>query len=90
MTDVHDEVDQRVSQTADVIGVTTTGLAKRIAALQNMPCKILICEEAGEGKHLLVLNIASCVLPGALLSYVFCLHYNTRLVSDSADFHISQ
>ncbi|KAL8706504.1 MAG: hypothetical protein Q9201_000436 [Fulgogasparrea decipioides] len=48
LTDVHDEVDRRVLETADVIGVTTTGLARRIAALQRVKCKVVICEEAGE------------------------------------------
>jgi hypothetical protein len=33
LEDIHDEVDRRVLQTADVIGVTTTGLAKRISVL---------------------------------------------------------
>lgn len=47
-TNVYDEVDRRVLQTADVIGVTTSGLAKRIAALQHVSCKVIICEEAGE------------------------------------------
>ena len=47
-TNVHDEVDRRVLQTADVIGVTTSGLAKRIAVLQHVKCKVVICEEAGE------------------------------------------
>jgi superfamily I DNA and/or RNA helicase len=46
--DIHDEVDRRVLQTADVIGVTTTGLAKRISILQRVHCKVIICEEAGE------------------------------------------
>jgi hypothetical protein len=45
---VHDEVDRRVLQSADVIGITTTGLAKRIATLQRLRCKVVICEEAGE------------------------------------------
>jgi hypothetical protein len=45
---IHDEVDRRVLQTADVIGVTTTGLAKRISVLQHVRCKVIICEEAGE------------------------------------------
>lgn len=48
LSNVHDEVDRRVLQTADVIGVTTTGLAKRISVLQRVKCKIFICEEAGE------------------------------------------
>lgn len=48
LADIHDEVDRRVLQAADVIGITTTGLAKRISTLQRVRCKIVICEEAGE------------------------------------------
>lgn len=48
LSNTHDDVDRRVLQTADVIGVTTTGLAKRIATLKHIKCKIVICEEAGE------------------------------------------
>ena len=48
LSNVHDEVDRRALQTADVIGVTTTGLAKRISVLRRVKCKIVICEEAGE------------------------------------------
>jgi hypothetical protein len=48
LSNVHDEVDRRVLQTADVIGVTTTGLAKRISVLNRVKCKVVICEEAGE------------------------------------------
>ncbi|KAH9865451.1 hypothetical protein J1614_009035 [Plenodomus biglobosus] len=45
---IHDESDRRVLQEADVIGVTTSGLARRISMLQNVKCKVVICEEAGE------------------------------------------
>ena len=48
LTNVHDEIDRRVLQTAEVIGVTTTGLARRIETLQRVASKIVICEEAGE------------------------------------------
>jgi superfamily I DNA and/or RNA helicase len=48
LVNIHDEVDRRVLQDADVIGITTTGLAKRISALRRVRCKIVICEEAGE------------------------------------------
>jgi hypothetical protein len=48
LTDIHDESDRRVLQGADVIGVTTSGLAKRISLLQHVRCKVIICEEAGE------------------------------------------
>ena len=45
---IYDDVDRRVLQTADVIGVTTTGLAKKISTLKHVRCKVVICEEAGE------------------------------------------
>lgn len=47
-TDIHDDVNRRVLQTADVIGVTTTGLAKKISTLKHVRCKVVICKEAGE------------------------------------------
>lgn len=61
LTNVHDEVDRRVLQTADVIGVTTTGLARRISTLRHVKCKVVICEEAGE---ILEPHIISALLPG--------------------------
>lgn len=45
---IHDESDRRILQEAQVIGVTTSGLARRISVLQNVKCKVVICEEAGE------------------------------------------
>ncbi|KAL8637451.1 MAG: hypothetical protein Q9228_005277 [Teloschistes exilis] len=59
-TAIHDDVDRRVLQTADVIGVTTTGLAKRIASLQHVKSKVVICEEAGE---VLEPHVLSALLP---------------------------
>lgn len=59
-TAIHDDVDRRVLQTADVIGVTTTGLAKRIATLQHVKSKVVICEEAGE---VLEPHVLSALLP---------------------------
>jgi superfamily I DNA and/or RNA helicase len=41
-------MDRRVLQTADVIGVTTTGLARRIETLKHVKCETVTCEEAGE------------------------------------------
>ncbi|TVY90442.1 NFX1-type zinc finger-containing protein [Lachnellula willkommii] len=48
ITNIHEEVDRRVLQAAQVIGVTTTGLAGRISTLRHVSCKVIICEEAGE------------------------------------------
>jgi hypothetical protein len=48
LRNVHEECNRRVLEGADVIGVTTSGLAKRISVLQQVKCKVIICEEAGE------------------------------------------
>ncbi|KAI4673398.1 uncharacterized protein J4E84_011123 [Alternaria hordeiaustralica] len=48
LKNVHEECNRRVLEGADVIGVTTSGLAKRISVLQQVKCKVIICEEAGE------------------------------------------
>lgn len=45
---IYDDIDRRVLQNADIIGVTTTGLARKISALQHLNAKVIICEEAGE------------------------------------------
>jgi hypothetical protein len=42
------EYDKRILETADVIGLTTTGLARNASLLQVVNSKTLICEEAGE------------------------------------------
>lgn len=62
INNVHDEIDRRVLQNADVIGITTTGLAKRIATLQRVRCKVVICEEAGE---VMEPHMISALLPAA-------------------------
>lgn len=58
--DVYDEVDRRVLETADVVGVTTSGLAKRISVLRHINAKVVICEEAGE---VLEAHLLSALLP---------------------------
>ncbi|KAF4343606.1 NFX1-type zinc finger-containing protein [Fusarium beomiforme] len=44
----HDAVDQRTLARADVIGITTTSLAKQIGMLRSLKIKCVMCEEAGE------------------------------------------
>ena len=58
--DIHEEVNRRILQDADVIGITTTGLAQRIALLQRIRSKVVICEEAGE---VLEAHMISTLLP---------------------------
>ncbi|RAL00716.1 putative NF-X1 finger and helicase domain protein [Aspergillus ibericus CBS 121593] len=45
---IRDEMDLRCLRAADVIGVTTTGLARNLEMLRRLPSKVLLCEEAGE------------------------------------------
>jgi hypothetical protein len=48
LNNIHEELNRRILEGADVIGITTSGLAKRISVLQQVKCKVVICEEAGE------------------------------------------
>ncbi|KAL4985180.1 hypothetical protein BDW68DRAFT_198990 [Aspergillus falconensis] len=45
---IRDELDLRCLRAVDVIGVTTTGLARNLEMLRRLPSKVLLCEEAGE------------------------------------------
>ncbi|KAI0118538.1 hypothetical protein F4776DRAFT_258264 [Hypoxylon sp. NC0597] len=42
------DVDLRCLHAAEVVGGTTTGLARNIELLQKLRCKVMLCEEAGE------------------------------------------
>ncbi|RAL63386.1 hypothetical protein DID88_003810 [Monilinia fructigena] len=57
---VYSDIDRRVLQTADIIGVTTTGLATKISTLRHVNAKVIICEEAGE---VLEAHMLSALLP---------------------------
>ncbi|KAM0712369.1 hypothetical protein Q7P37_011464 [Cladosporium fusiforme] len=48
LANVHYETDRNVLQEAEVIGLTTSGLAKNISTLRHVRAKVVICEEAGE------------------------------------------
>jgi hypothetical protein len=60
LTNVHEEINRRALQEADVIGLTTSGLAKNISTLQHVKAKVVICEEAGE---VMEPHIISALLP---------------------------
>lgn len=57
---VSGEVKLRCLQEADVIGLTTTGLAKNIKLLRRLRSKAMVCEEAGE---VLEAHILTALLP---------------------------
>ncbi|KAI9656429.1 MAG: hypothetical protein M1829_000420 [Trizodia sp. TS-e1964] len=60
LSNVHAEVDRRVLQDADIIGLTTSGLAKHISTLSHVQAKVVLCEEAGE---VMEPHILSALLP---------------------------
>lgn len=57
---VRAEVDLRCLRQADVVGVTTTGLARNMDLLRKLNCKVMLCEEAGE---VLEAHILTALLP---------------------------
>jgi hypothetical protein len=54
------EVDHRVLTSANVIGVTTSGLARNLDLLRRLNCKVLLVEEAGE---VLEAHLLTAMLP---------------------------
>lgn len=46
--EIRGDVDMRCLNDADIVGVTTTGLARNLSLLRKMRCKVMLCEEAGE------------------------------------------
>lgn len=55
------ELDLRCLREANIIGVTTSGLAKNIELLQRVRAKVMLCEEAGE---VLEAHTLTAFLPG--------------------------
>jgi len=58
---VYDDVNRRTLLQADVVGVTTTGLARNIKMLRNLGVKVIICEEAAE---VMEPHLVSALMPG--------------------------
>ncbi|KAH7409766.1 hypothetical protein DE146DRAFT_774768 [Phaeosphaeria sp. MPI-PUGE-AT-0046c] len=69
LDDIITELDLRVLEQANIIGVTTSGLARNLDLLCGVNAKVLICEEAGEvlEAHMLTALLPSvehCILIG--------------------------
>ncbi|KAL2174062.1 uncharacterized protein P884DRAFT_280455 [Thermothelomyces heterothallicus CBS 202.75] len=58
---VHDDVSCRTLLRADVVGVTTTGLARNINMLCRLGVKVIVCEEAAE---VMEPHLISALMPG--------------------------
>ncbi|GKU06754.1 unnamed protein product [Fusarium langsethiae] len=58
--EIRGDIDLRCLNEADIIGVTTTGLARNMTLLRKLRCKVMLCEEAGE---VLEAHILTALLP---------------------------
>ncbi|KAF5861160.1 hypothetical protein ETB97_000534 [Aspergillus alliaceus] len=58
---VHEEVNRRALIQADVVGITTTALARYIETLRRVGTKVIICEEAAE---VMEAHVISALMPG--------------------------
>lgn len=58
---VHEEINRRALIQADVVGITTTSLARNIDTLRRIGAKVIICEEAAE---VMEAHIISSLMPG--------------------------
>ncbi|KAK0716812.1 hypothetical protein B0T26DRAFT_811960 [Lasiosphaeria miniovina] len=65
-----DERDQ-----ANIVGVTTTGLARNLGLLRKLRCKVLLCEEAGE---VLEAHILTALLPSVEQAILIGDHLQLR------------
>lgn len=57
---IRDELDLRCLRNADIIGITTTGLARNLKMLRRIRSKVILCEEAGE---VLEAHLLTALLP---------------------------
>ncbi|EED22474.1 NF-X1 finger and helicase domain protein, putative [Talaromyces stipitatus ATCC 10500] len=69
------EVDLRCLSQADVIGVTTTGLARNLNMLRRLKSKVVLCEEAGE---VLEPHLLTALLPSVEHAILIGDHYQLR------------
>ncbi|OJI99811.1 hypothetical protein ASPVEDRAFT_163989 [Aspergillus versicolor CBS 583.65] len=82
---VQDEIDLRCLRTADVIGVTTTGLARNLNMLRRLPSKVLLCEEAGE---VLEAHLLTSLLPS--LEHVILIGDHQQLRPQIQNYELSR
>lgn len=58
--EIYGDIDLRCLNEVDIVGVTTTGLARNLSLLRKLRCKVMCCEEAGE---VLEAHILTALIP---------------------------
>lgn len=82
---VRGEIDLRCLQEADVVGLTTSGLARNLPILRNLRAKVLVCEEAGE---VLEAHILTALLPS--LEHVVLIGDHQQLRPQVQNYELSR
>ncbi|KAM0136661.1 hypothetical protein ACHAP3_004408 [Botrytis cinerea] len=81
---VYSDKDRRVLQGADIIGVTTTGLATKMSTLKHVKAKVIVCEEAGE---VLEAHMLSALLPS--VEHVISIGDHEQLRPSTNNYNLS-
>lgn len=79
------EVDLRCLKLANIVGMTTTGLAKNHDLLRHLNSKVLVCEEAGE---VLEAHMLTSLLPSMQHAILIGDHQQLRPQVQNYDFSI--
>ncbi|KAI1454603.1 P-loop containing nucleoside triphosphate hydrolase protein [Annulohypoxylon moriforme] len=80
------EVDLRVLRNANIIGATTTGLAKNLETLRKLDSKVLVCEEAGE---VLESHVLTALLPSVEHAILIGDHLQLRPHIDNFELSVA-
>jgi hypothetical protein len=78
------EIDLRALSTANVVGFTTSGLARNLAMLRRLPSKVLLSEEAGE---VLEAHLITAMLPN--LQHVILIGDHLQLRPQVQNYELS-
>ncbi|TGO88166.1 hypothetical protein BPOR_0179g00040 [Botrytis porri] len=81
---VYSDKDRRVLQGAEIIGVTTTGLATKMSTLKHVKAKVIVCEEAGE---VLEAHMLSALLPS--VEHVISIGDHEQLRPSTRNYNLS-
>lgn len=79
---VNRELDLRCLNQSNVIGVTTSGLARNLELLRRVQCKVLLCEEAGE---VLEAHLLTALLPSIEHAVLIGDHFQLRPQTNNYD-----
>ncbi|PWY90378.1 P-loop containing nucleoside triphosphate hydrolase protein [Aspergillus sclerotioniger CBS 115572] len=85
LKDLRTEIDLRCLREAEVIGVTTSGLAGNLKMLQRLQSKVVLCEEAGK---VLEAHLLTALLPS--IEHAILIGDHQQLRPQIQDYNLSR